>query len=97
MASKYDTTAVKTFDHEVVEVLFENQLATRMNMEQFAHADYSLTENPGMKKKIRKYSGNGSVEELAMGEGNTEVMGSAFTEVEYEVGTTQGRICLLAA
>lgn len=89
--SKYDTTAVKTFDNEVVEVLFENQLVTRMNMEQFAHADYSLSENPGMKKKIRKYSGNGTVEELAMGEGNSDVMGSSFTEVEYEVGTTQGK------
>lgn len=89
--SKYDTTAVKTFDNEVVAVQFENQLATRMNMEQFAHADYDLAENAGMKKKIRKYSGSGSVEELAMGEGNTGVMGSSFTEVEYEVGTTQGK------
>lgn len=89
--SKYDTSAVKTFDNEVVEVLFENQLLTRLNMEAFAHADYSLAENAGMKKTIRKYSGSGSVEELAMGEGNTGVMGSSFSEVEYEVGTTQGK------
>mgnify|MGYP003296784126 CR=1 FL=1 len=42
MASKYDTTAVKTFDNEVLEILFENQLITKMDMQQFAHADYSL-------------------------------------------------------
>lgn len=89
--SKYDTTAVKTFDHEVVEVLFENALTTRLNMEQFATVDYSLTEAPGMIKKIRKYSGSGSVEQLAMGAGNTGVMGSSFEEVQYEVGVTQGK------
>lgn len=89
--SKYDTDAVKTFDNEVVSVLFENQLTTKLDMEQFAHADYELAENAGMKKVIRKYSGNCTVEELAMGEGNTDVMGSSFVEVEYEVGTTQGK------
>lgn len=88
--SKYDTSSVKTFDNEALEVAFENQLTTRLDMMQFATPDYSLAEQAGMKKKIRKYSGNGIVEELAMGYGNTEIMGSSFVEEEYEVGVTQG-------
>lgn len=99
MSSKYNTSALKTFDNEVLEVAFEAQLMTAMDMQQFAHADYSLTEHAGMKKKIRTYVGTGSVKECAMGEGNgNDVFGSYFQEVEYEVGTTQGRhLCLLAA
>ena len=91
MASKYDGLGIFPFDHEVVEVLFENQLITKMDMAQFAKADYSLAENAGMKKKIRRYSGTGDVEEVAMGVGNSSTMGAGFTEVEYEVGTTQGK------
>jgi len=91
MSSKYDGLNVYPFDHEVVEVLFEDQLLTHMDMMQFAHADYSLAENPGMKKKIRRYAGTGSAEELAMGYGNSGTLGVGFTEVEYEVGTTQAK------
>ena len=91
MASKYDGLNIYPFDHEVVEVLFENQLITKMDMNQFATADYSLAENAGMKKKIRRYAGTGDVEELAMGEGNTNAMGAGFVEEEYEVGVTQGK------
>lgn len=91
MASKYDGLNIYPFDHEVVEVLFENQLTTKMDMAQFAHADYDLAENAGMKKKIRRYAGTGDVEEVAMGQGNSSTMGAGFTEVEYEVGTTQGK------
>jgi len=92
MSSKYNTTALKVFDNEVLEIMAENQLITAMDMQRFAHADYSLTENAGMKKKIRTYVGTGNVKEVAMGEGNgTDVFGAYFNEVEYEVGTTQGK------
>lgn len=91
MASKYDGLNIYPFDNEVVEVLFENQLITKMDMNQFATADYDLAENAGMKKKIRRYAGTGDVEEVAMGQGNSNTMGAGFTEVEYEVGTTQGK------
>lgn len=92
MSSKYNTSALKTFDNEVLEIAFEQQLITAMDMQQFAHSDYSLTEHAGMKKKIRNYVGTGSVKEVAMGEGNgNDVFGSYFQEVEYEVETTQGK------
>lgn len=89
--SKYDTTAVKTFDNEVWELKVEDQLITHLDMMQFAHADYDLAEEAGMTKKIRTYYGSGDIEELAMGEGNSTVMGSDFRLAEYEVKTYQGK------
>jgi len=92
MASKYDTQNIKTFDNEVLETKLENQLITRLDMNQFITLDNSLTEAPGMTKRIRTYVGTGAVEDLEMGEGNTEVIGSEYTDVPYEVKTTQGKV-----
>ena len=92
MASKYDTTNIKTFDNEALEVKLENNLITRLDMNQFITLDYQLTEEPGMVKKVRVYTGTGNVEDLDMGEGNTGDIGSQFTETPYEVATTQGRV-----
>lgn len=92
MASKYDSANIKTFDNSVLEVKLENQLITALNMNQFITMDYSLTEQPGMVKKIRTYVGTGNVEDLAMGAGNTVAIGSEFTETPYEVTTTQGHV-----
>lgn len=87
----YNTNEVKPVDNEILEVKLEDQLITRLNLENFAHADYSLTEEAGMVKKIRTYHGTGAVEEVAMGQGNTQDFGAYWDEVEYRVGTTQGR------
>lgn len=76
MASKYDSANIKTFDNEALEVKLENQLITALNMNQFITMDYSLTEQPGMVKKIRTYKGTGAVQDLAMGAGNTVAIGS---------------------
>lgn len=92
MASKYDTDNIKVFDNEVLETKLENQLITKLNMNQFITMDYSLTEAPGMVKKIRTYVGTGAVEDLDMGDGNTKVIGSEWTEESYEVLTTQGKV-----
>ena len=54
--------------------------------------DYSLTEAPGMVKKIRTYVGTGAVEDLDMGDGNTKEIGSEWSEESYEVLTTQGKV-----
>lgn len=92
MASKYDTANIKTFDNQVLETKLENQLITKLNMNQFITMDYSLTETPGMKKVIRTYVGTGNVEDLAMGAGNSVAIGSEYSEAEYEVATTQGHV-----
>ena len=53
--------------------------------------DTSMTESAGMKKVINTYTSTGSIEELAMGEGNTTALEVSFTPVEYEVKTYQGK------
>ena len=98
MASKYDSANIKTFDNQVLETKLENQLITKLNMNQFITMDYSLTEAPGMKKVVRTYVGTGNVEDLAMGAGNSGAIGSEYSEAdeyseaEYEVVTTQGHV-----
>lgn len=87
----YDSTNVQPFDNEVLENMIEDQLITKLNMAQFAHTDNSLAEQPGMVKRIRKYIGTGHGETLAMGEGNTEVLGSYFVDTPYRVETYQAK------
>lgn len=92
MASKYDSANIKTFDNEALEVQLENNLITKLDMNQFITLDYQLAEEPGMVKKVRVYTGTGAVEDLDMGDGNTEDIGSQFKETPYEVKVTQGRV-----
>lgn len=89
--SKYDTSTVKVFDNEALSQYIEDQLITKLNMSQFSTADNSLAEQPGMVKRIRKYVGNGEGQILAMGEGNTQDLGTEFVDVTYEVQTYQNR------
>lgn len=79
------------YDNFVLENKIENLLKTSVDMNAYVTADYSLAESAGMKKVINKYTAIGSVEDLAMGEGNTGEFEVSFTPVEYTVGTTQGK------
>lgn len=91
MASKYDTTSIKTFDNEVLREALESALITKLDMNNYITVDYSLAAEPGMKIKVHTYVGKGDVEDLAMGAGNSGDIGSEWKEAEYEVITTQGR------
>lgn len=66
-------------------------LATQVNLNNYMTIDNSLAEGAGMKKVINTYTSTGAVEELAMGEGNTDEIEVSFTPVEYEVKTYQGK------
>lgn len=92
MAVSYDTSNIEVFDNKVVEQKLENDLITKLNMNQFITMDWDLAEAPGMVKTIRVYKGTGAVEDLAMGAGNTGDIGSEFEEKEYRVAVTQGRV-----
>lgn len=83
--------AHKIYDNFILENKIEDILITAVDMNQFMTIDTSLTEEAGMVKKIHTYTATGNVEELAMGEGNTGEIEVSFKEVEYRVGTTQGR------
>ena len=78
------------YDNFVLENKIEDLLITAVDMNAYLTPDYSLTETAGMTKKIHTYTSVGSVQDLAMGEGNTEEIEVSFTETEYKVGTTQG-------
>lgn len=88
-ASKYDTTNIKTFDNEVLNVKFEGNLITALDMNAYTTVNHELIENPGMQMKIRTYVGTGSAQDVAMGQGNSEYIGADFSEAVYEVKTTQ--------
>lgn len=92
MASKYDTSTLKTFDNVIVATKLENQLITALDMNSYITTDYSLQATPGMKIEIHTYHGTGDVEDLSMTEGNTGDIGANYTSEEYEVTTTQGRV-----
>lgn len=79
------------YENFVLENKIEDLLTTGIDMNAYMTADYSLSENAGMKKVINVYTASGNVEDLAMGQGNTADIEVAFTPVEYEVGVTQGR------
>lgn len=78
------------YENFVLENKIEDMLQTAVDMNAYITADYSLTENAGMKKIINVYTATGEVETLAMGEGNTEEITVSFSPVEYVVETTQG-------
>lgn len=89
MASKYDSTNIKTFDNEVLVQKFKQNLTTALDMNQFTTINYELAQNPGMTYKVRTYKGTGSAQDVAMGEGNTQFIGNEFSEQDYEVKVTQ--------
>lgn len=79
------------YENFVLENKIEDLLTTGIDMNAYMTADYSLSENAGMKKVIHVYTATGNVEDLAMGDGNTGDIEVSFQPVEYEVGVTQGR------
>lgn len=79
------------YENFVLENKIEDLLTTGIDMNAYMTADYSLSENAGMKKVINVYTATGNVEDLAMGAGNTGDIEVAFEAKEYTVGVTQGR------
>ena len=75
------------YENQVLENKIADMLITGLDMNQFMTPDYSLAENPGMKKVINKYDATGDAEYLNMGEGNSEEIAVSFTPAEYVVKT----------
>lgn len=79
------------YDNKVLENKIEDFLTTSLDVAQYATHDDSLTQSAGMTKIINTYTATGNVEDLKMGEGNSEDIEVAFDSVPYTVGITQGR------
>ena len=79
------------YPNVVLENQYESVLTTLLDLQQFLTVDASLEAQSGMKKRIIKKTVSGSVEDLAMTEGNSETIEVSTTYKDYDVGTTQGR------
>lgn len=82
--------------HQVYEnIILSNKvndiLKTAVNLNNYMTIDNSMTEEAGMKKVVNTYTATGSVEELAMGEGNKGEIEVSFVPSEYTVKTYQGK------
>lgn len=83
--------AFKGYDNFVLQEQIDSILSTKLDMNRFMTADYSLTAVPGMTVKVHKYVGSGEAEDLARGEGNSEFIDAEYTETEYTVNRTQAQ------
>lgn len=81
----------KGYDNEVIENKIESILTTKLDMNRFLTADYSLTVNPGMSMVVHTYTGTGTVDDLSRGDGNTNFVDASYTAATYTVGRTQGQ------
>lgn len=79
------------YENEILSNKINNILTTKVDLNNYLTVDTSMTEAAGMKKVINTYTSTGAIEELAMGEGNSESIEVSFTPVEYEVKTYQGK------
>lgn len=83
--------AHKVYENEILSNKLNDILTTKVDLNNYVTIDTSMVEEAGMKKKINTYTSTGSVEELAMGEGNSKSLEVSFTTKEYEVKTYQGK------
>jgi hypothetical protein len=83
--------AHQTFENVVMSNKINDILTTQVNLNNYMTIDTSLAEAAGMKKKVITYNSTGNVEQLAMGEGNSESIEVQNTTAEYDVLTYQGK------
>lgn len=81
----------KIYENFVLENKIEDILTTNVDLQSYMTVDNSLTQAPGMKKVVHTYKATGNVEDLKMGEGNSEQIGVTFDSAEYDVKVTQGK------
>lgn len=80
-----------TYDNKVLANKYETILTTKVNLNQFITLDDTLTQGAGDTKRIIKRSVSGSVDEVAMGEGNTNKIEAIGEYKDYVLKTTQGK------
>lgn len=80
-----------TYENIVLSNKINDILRTKVDLNNYMTIDNTLAENAGMKKVVNTYTSTGNVEELGMGEGNSESIEVSFTPAEYEVKVYQGK------
>ena len=79
------------YSNFVLENKLESVLKTKVDLMNFLTPDYDLQGEAGLTKKVHTYTPTGSVEDLSVGNGNTQSIDAGFVEREYTIQTTQGR------
>lgn len=79
------------YTNEVVEEYLTQGLNTLLDVEALCNVDDSLEKQDGEKVKVIRYSGTGSAEFVAEGEGNTGYSDIDGQAIEYEVKVAQDR------
>jgi hypothetical protein len=82
--------AHQVYENFILSNKINDILTTALNINNYLTVDTSMTEGPGMKKKVNTYTSTGDVEALAMGAGNSKGIEVQFTTAEYDVLTYQG-------
>jgi hypothetical protein len=79
--------AHQVYENVVISNKINDILATAINLNNYLTIDNTLAENAGMTKKVITYTSTGSVEDLAMGEGNKTSLEVKKAETDYTVKT----------
>ncbi len=83
--------AHKCYENIILSNKINDILTTKVNLNNYMTIDTSMSESAGMKKTINVYTSTGSVEELAMGQGNTSSLEVTWSPVEYTAKVFQGK------
>jgi hypothetical protein len=77
------------YENKVIEAKAKDLLTTAVNTRNLMTVDNSLTQEAGMIKTINVYTYNGTAEELAAGEGNTNRGSISYVGKDYTVKMVQ--------
>ena len=80
-----------TYENVILSNKVNDILTTKVNLNNYMTIDTSMAEGAGMKKVVNTYTSTGAVEELGIGEGNSQSIEVSFVPAEYEVKTYQGK------
>jgi hypothetical protein len=83
--------ANQLYDNFFLSNVIEDQFASHLDLQNFCIVDNSLEGQPGMIRKVNRYSATDGVEKVEMGEGNTKSIETRLTTVPYTITTAQGR------
>lgn len=78
------------YNNIVLENKYESILATKLDMNAYMTVDNDLSQEAGMTKRVITKTASGSVDELAMGEGNSNFIEVSTATKDYTVKTVQG-------
>lgn len=80
----------QVYPNFVLQKKIESVLETKLSMLPFLKVDRSLKGAPGHTVKINVYRPTGVVQEVGLGEGNTERISVTLNQVEYKIQMVQG-------